>query len=145
MPRFMRAYFPCTFIPTRVDDSLHHTLLTEMTPSLESCQIHWRRMTVTLEHYHLGLYALTAPLKMLANIPADKALLWMAQFLNGLCGIGVFLFLEKGITLCGNYWHDRCGFNLTFSSLVHNWGRFTLVRSQTILPAIIVTTWYPPQ
>jgi len=125
------------------DDSLHHTLLTEMTAvsgKLPNSLAPYD--PVTLEHYHLGLYALTAPLKMLANIPADKALLWMAQFLNGLCGIGVFLFLDKKVSrLAGIVGMIVAGLLSPFPAWYINWGRFTQLSAQTILLPAIIVTW----
>ena len=54
--------------------------------------------SANLNHYHLGLYAMTGPLQMLAGIKPDQALLWFSQFLNGLCGVGVFLFLDRKVS-----------------------------------------------
>lgn len=125
------------------DDSLHHTLLTEMTAESGKLPNSLAPYDpVTLEHYHLGLYALTAPLKMLANIPADKALLWMAQFLNGLCGIGVFLFLEKKVSrFAGIIGMIVAGLISPFPAWYINWGRFTQLSAQTILLPAIIVTW----
>lgn len=125
------------------DDSLHHTLLTEMTAESGKLPNSLAPYDpVTLEHYHLGLYALTAPLKMLADIPADKALLWMAQFLNGLCGIGVFLFLEKKVSrFAGIIGMVVAGLISPFPAWYINWGRFTQLSAQMILLPAIIVTW----
>jgi len=34
----------------------------------------------------------------LAGITAPQALLWFSQFLNGLCGLGIFLLLDRKVT-----------------------------------------------
>src|SRR5690606_10716869 len=64
-------------------DSLHHVLLTELTArhgrlpsSLEPY------FPVSVDRYHLGLYALTGTLQLLADVPAHTATLWLAQVLN---------------------------------------------------------------
>lgn len=117
-------------------DSLHHTLLTELTAERG-------RLPATLQPYfpnnldmyHLGLYALSGTVQMLAGAPAHAALLWTAQFLNGLCGIGVFLALDRyvgrtaavtGLVVAGLF--------SAHPALWANWGRFTQLSGQVLLP-----------
>jgi len=115
-------------------DSLHHTLLTQLTAENG-------RLPSTLEPYfpnvlamyHLGLYALSGTVAMLAQAPAHTALLWTAQFLNGLCGIGIYLALDRyagrrgavlGLAVAGLF--------SAHPALWVNWGRFTQLSSQVI-------------
>jgi hypothetical protein len=124
-------------------DSLHHALLTRLTAeqgqlptSLEPY------FPVPLEMYHLGLYAITAPVMWLARVEAHTALLWTSQLLNGLCGLGVYLVLDRkvgrlgavvGVAVVGLLSHQP--------AFYVNWGRFTQVASQTILLIAWVVTW----
>jgi hypothetical protein len=116
-------------------DSLHHTLLTELTAVNG-------RLPRTLEPYfpnglnmyHLGLYALSGSVQMLAQIPAHTALLWTAQFLNSLCGVGVYLVLDRYSGRLGAV----VGTAVVTLFSVHpalwvNWGRFTQLSSLSIL------------
>lgn len=123
-------------------DPLHHTLITEITSvtgqlprTLEPYD------SAILDQYHLGLYSLTATLKLLAGIPADKALLWMAQFLNGLCGVGVFLVLDRKISrFSAIIGMVTAGLLYVFPAYYINWGRFTQNSAEIlILPAALVT------
>jgi hypothetical protein len=115
-------------------DSLHHTLLTQLTAENG-------RLPNTLEPYfpnvlamyHLGLYALSGSVAMLAQVPAHTALLWTAQFLNSLCGIGIYLALDRytgrrgavvGLAVAGLF--------SAHPALWVNWGRFTQISSQVI-------------
>ena len=115
-------------------DSLHHTLLTQLTAENG-------RLPDTLEPYfpnvlamyHLGLYALSGSVAMLAQVPAHTALLWTAQFLNSLCGIGIYLALDRyagrvgavvGLAIAGLF--------SAHPALWVNWGRFTQISSQVI-------------
>lgn len=117
-------------------DSLHHTLLTQLTAVNG-------RLPYTLEPYfpnpldmyHLGLYALSGTAQMLAQAPAHSALLWTAQFLNGLCGLGIYLALDKyagrtgaivGLAVAGLF--------SAHPALWGNWGRFTQLSSLIVLP-----------
>ena len=124
-------------------DSLHHALLTRLTAvqgklptSLEPY------FPIPLDQYHLGLYSLTATTQWLAQVPAHTALLWTAQALNGLCGLGVYLVLDRK--------EGRAGAvvgAVTVGLLSHqpafyvNWGRFTQLSSQTILLTAWIVTW----
>jgi hypothetical protein len=116
-------------------DSLHHTLLTQLTAehgrlpnSLEPF------FPNTLDMYHLGLYAISGTVAMLAQVPAHTALLWTAQFLNSLAGIGIYLALDRyagrrgavvGLAIAGLF--------SAHPALWVNWGRFTQLSSQVLL------------
>ena len=124
-------------------DSLHHALLTQLTAvqgqlptSLEPYS------PVSLDQYHLGLYSLTATVQWLAQVPAHTALLWTAQTLNGLSGLGVYLVLDRklgrvealvGAVLVGLLSHQP--------AFYVNWGRFTQLASQTIMLIAWLVTW----
>ena len=116
-------------------DSLHHTLLTWLTAE------HGQLPTtlnpyfpIPLQMYHLGLYALSATVEWLAQVPPHTALLWTAQALNGLCGLGVYLLLYEPVGPLG-----ALAGAATVGLLSHqpafyvNWGRFTQIAAQTIL------------
>jgi len=116
-------------------DSLHHTLITELTAQSGRLPFTLQPYeNVRLDMYHLGLYALTGSLEMLAQIPAYTALQWMSEILSGLCVIGIFLFLDRyfsrksaiiGLIICGLFSFQP---NWYF-----NWGRFTQLSAQIIL------------
>ncbi len=116
-------------------DSLHHTLLTKLVAmngqlpyTLEPFE------TVKLSMYHLGLYAITGTFTFLTSLPAHTSLLWVSQLFSGLCGIGIYLFLDKYV--------DRKAaiIGLIVSGLFSfqpnwyfNWGRFTQLSAQTLM------------
>jgi len=124
-------------------DSLHHLILTHLTASNGQLPLTLLPYAPTPTNvYHLGLYALTAPLEILADVPAHSALLWTAQALNGLCGISVFLFLDKkvsrlaavvGLVVVGLFSFQPAGY--------YNWGRFTQVSGLSILLIAALVTW----
>ncbi|MBN1878176.1 MAG: hypothetical protein JXA33_28410 [Anaerolineae bacterium] len=116
-------------------DSLHHTLLTQLTAVNGQLPLTLEPYSpVPLDQYHLGLYALTASLQWLAHIPAYTALLWMVQFLNGMCGVGVYLLLDRQAgrraALVGAV---VAGLLVQHPALYFNWGRFTQVAAQAIM------------
>jgi hypothetical protein len=120
-------------------DSLHHTLLTLLTAqdgrlpyTLEPFE------PASLDMYHLGLYAITATVQNLTNVPSYTALLWTAQILNGLCGLGVFLVVDRLAGRKGALAATVFVGLLSFQPAWYfNWGRFTQVSSQ----AVILIAW----
>jgi len=124
-------------------DSLHHTLITDITATTGKLPYTLAPYETTpLAEYHLGLYGLTAPLQLLANLPAHSALLWMAQFLNGICGIGVFLILDKKVSrIAGLVGMITAGLLSFQPALYFSWGRFTQLGAQAILIQAILIFW----
>jgi hypothetical protein len=124
-------------------DSLHHTLLTHLTAvqgrlptSLEPY------FPIPLGQYHLGLYSLSATAQWLAQAPAHTALLWTAQMLNGLCGLGVYLVLDRKVGRVGAVVGAAVVGLLSHQPALYvNWGRFTQLASQTILLIAWLVTW----
>ncbi|MGB9799742.1 MAG: hypothetical protein ACPLUL_06585 [Thermanaerothrix sp.] len=117
-------------------DSLHHTLLTQLTAqygrlpnSLEPYE------PVSLNMYHLGLYAFTAPIMLLGRVSATTALLVGAQLLNALNVCGIYLILDRIINRKGAIFGVLFAGLLSFQPAWYfNWGRFTQVSSQMLLP-----------
>jgi len=119
-------------------DSMHHALLTQLTAvqgklptSLEPY------FPIPLGQYHLGLYS-----QGLARVPAHTALLWTAQALNGLCGLGVYLVLDRKVGRVGAVVGAAVVGLLSHQPAFYvNWGRFTQLASQTILLIAWLVTW----
>jgi hypothetical protein len=124
-------------------DSLHHVLLTQITATTGQLPYDLQPYApIPLNMYHLGLYALSATVQWLAQLPAHSALLWTAQLLSGLCGVGVFLVLDRkvsrfaaviGVVVVGLLSHQP--------AFYVNWGRFTQLASQTILLIAWLVSW----
>jgi hypothetical protein len=124
-------------------DSLHHTLITQLTATggrlPETLQPFF---PTPLNMYHLGLYAITGVVEQVAKVPASMALLWTAQMLNGLCGLGVYLVLDRKVGRLGALVGAVVVGLFSFQpSLYVNWGRFTQVASQAILLVAWLVDW----
>ncbi|MDT8382724.1 MAG: hypothetical protein RQ728_10790, partial [Brevefilum sp.] len=124
-------------------DSLHHSLITDLVYKTGQLPYDLQPYAPTsLDQYHLGLYSLTGSLQLLANIPAHTALLWMSQALNGLCVIGVFLFLDRKVSrLAALVGMVAVGLFNFQPAWYFNWGRFTQLASQSILLIAGLITW----
>lgn len=116
-------------------DSLHHVLLTQLTAAQGGLPATLDPyFPIPLDMYHMGLHSLSAVVLWLAQTPAHTALLWTAQFLNGLCGLGVYLVLDhKGYRLGALVAAAAVGLWSHMPAFYVNWGRFTQVSSQTVL------------
>lgn len=125
-------------------DSLHHALLTHLTAVQGRLPFTLDPyFPVPLGRYHLGLYSLTATVQGLAQVPAHTALLWTVQVLNGLCGIGVYLVLDRKVGRVGALVGAAVVGLLSHQPAFYvNWGRFTQVAAQAILLPAWLVTWH---
>ena len=124
-------------------DSLHHVLLTDLTATAGRLPTSMAPyFPIPLARYHLGLYALTGTVQSLAGVPAHVAVTWVAQVLSGLCGLGVYLVLDRhvgrvpaviGAVVAGLISHQP--------AFYVNWGRFTQLAAQTILLPAWLVVW----
>lgn len=116
-------------------DSLHHALITRLTAEQGRLpETLAPYAPVPLDLYHLGLHALAAAAANLAQAPAHTALLWMAQALNGLCGLGIYVVLDDKASRLGGILGAVTAGLLSFQpAILMSWGRFTPVASQAIL------------
>jgi len=124
-------------------DSLHHTLLTELTARQGRLPFNMEPyFPIDLGQYHLGLYALTGSAQMLSGAPAHTALLWTAQAFNGLCGLGVYLVLDRKVGRWGAVVGAAVVGLISYQPAWYvNWGRFTQLAAQTVLLMTWMTTW----
>ncbi len=135
MTLFTRIWVMRAYTYPAWSDSMHHALITRMVAEQGQLPVSLTPyFDVPLGQYHLGLYGLCATIQWLARVPAHTAVFWVAQILNGLCGLGVYLVLDRkvsrpaaliGAAVVGLLSHQP--------AFYVNWGRFTQIASQTIL------------
>ncbi|HET7376510.1 MAG TPA: hypothetical protein VFK30_07370, partial [Anaerolineae bacterium] len=125
-------------------DGMQHTVLTQLTAV--KGQLPYTMdpyFPIPLGQYHMGLYALSSTVEWLANVPANIALLYTAQILNGLCVIGVFVVLDRlGGRLGAIVGATVVGLVSFQPAFYVNWGRFTQIAAQTILLVAWLVTWH---
>ena len=124
-------------------DALHHVLITQLTAQNGQLPYSLEPYAPTpLEMYHLGLYSLTGSVEILTGLPAHTSFLWVSQLLNGLCGLGVYLFLDRKVGRKGaliglvaiGLWSFQPAWYV-------NWSRTTSLAANTILCITAVITW----
>ncbi len=136
---FVRFWLAHTHPYPAWSDSLHHSMLTHLTASTGRLPFTLEPYeSVPLGMYHLGLYSISGSLQSLARIPAQMALLWTAQALNGLGALSVYLALDRTVgrraALAGA---AITGILCLQPAWYANWGRFTQVSAQ----AVLLTAW----
>ncbi|HRF47488.1 MAG TPA: hypothetical protein PLC98_07670 [Anaerolineales bacterium] len=116
-------------------DTLHHALITQITAQTGRLPYSLEPFfPIPLDLYHLGLHALAATVQNLAEVPAHAALLWLAQTLNGLGAIGVYVWLERRVgRLAAVVGLITAGLLSFQPALLTSWGRFTPLGSHAIL------------
>ena len=116
-------------------DLLHHTLITQLTAEQGMLPFTLEPFDpIPLNMYHLGLYSITGLVQQVAKISAYTSLIWVSQALNGLCGLGVFLVLDRIAGRRAAFFGTAVvGFFSHMPAFYVNWGRFTQVSGQTLL------------
>lgn len=136
---FLRLWMAVQYPYPAWSDSVHHTLLTQLTAQAGQLPSTLEPFgPIPLDMYHLGLYAISGSAQMLAQVlaqaPAHTALLWTAQFLNAFSVIGVFLVLDSLVSrraaIVGMAFVGLFSIQPAFYV---NWGRFTQGSSQAVL------------
>ncbi len=93
--------------------------------------------------YHFGFHSAVAVFHWLTGMPVYRAVLWVGQILNGLA---VLVLYPLSIKINGNRWAGLVsvligGLLLPMPMFYVNWGRYTQLAGQVILPTAVVLTW----
>jgi hypothetical protein len=124
-------------------DSLQHALLTKLITTQGVLPATLEPYDpIVLNMYHLGLHCIAAVTAWLSQAPYHSALLWTAQMLNGICGLGIYLALDRKVgraaALIGMATVGLFSYQPAFYV---NWGRFTQAASQSLLLIVWIVTY----
>lgn len=125
-------------------DSYQHSMITQLLIDHGGLFQSWAPYAeLTSFTYHFGLHANVAVFHWLTNLPAPDALLWMGQILNILAVLALVPLANR---LAGNRWAGV--FTVFFAGLASsmpmeytNWGRYTQLAGQVILPVTMLLAW----
>lgn len=118
-------------------DSYQHTMISQLMLDKGGLYDSWEPYapleTLT---YHYGFHADAAIFGWLARLPAFRAVIWAGQILNGLAVLAVYPFARR---LGGSRWAGvgavlLAGLLFPMPMSYVNWGRYTQLAGQTILP-----------
>ncbi len=122
-------------------DSYHHTVITQLLIDngglFRSWQPYAPAVTFT---YHYAFHAMAAWWHWLAGIPATQAVVLVGQVMSGLAA-PLFYLLTARLTnsrLTGLWAAVVVGFLSLYPAYYVNWGRYTQLAGQTVLPAAAI-------
>jgi hypothetical protein len=125
-------------------DSYQHTLIPQLLVENTGLFSSWKPYAELQSFtYHFGFHTLVASFHWLTNLDMPQATLWMGQIANVLAVIALY---PLAVFVGGNRW---CGVIavlvaglLSPMPMVYvNWGRYTQLAGQAILPAAILLIW----
>jgi hypothetical protein len=93
--------------------------------------------------YHFGFHSAVAVFHWLTGMPVYRATLWVGQILNGLAVLALY---PSSMKISGNRWAGSvsvliAGLLLPMPMFYVNWGRYTQLAGQVILPTVVLITW----
>ena len=125
-------------------DSYQHTMIAQLLVDhgglFDSWEPYAQLQTFT---YHFGLHAAVAAFHWLSGIEVIQVVIWVGQILNGLA---VMTLYPLAVRVSGNRWAGVgavliAGLLSPMPMCYVNWGRYTQLAGQVILPAAVLLTW----
>lgn len=125
-------------------DSVHHTLITQLLIDNGGLFTSWQPYTeLATFTYHFGFHANAAFLQWLTGLPSTQSTLLMGQWLNA-AAIPLAYVLTARLTrstTAGIWAAVFTGFVNTIPAYFVNWGRYTQLAAQVILPTAAIA-WH---
>jgi hypothetical protein len=125
-------------------DSYQHTMIAQLLADNSGLFESWAPYA-ELESftYHFGFHSAVAALHWIMGIPTIEATLWTGQLLNGLAVLAIY---PLAVRVTGSRWGGvwavlLAGLLLPLPMFYVNWGRYTQLAGQVILPAAVYLTW----
>jgi hypothetical protein len=125
-------------------DSYHHTIITQLLLDNKGLFQSWQPYAeLTTFSYHFGFHSLAACFAWLTHIPSEKAVLFSGQIINALAVISLYPLAWK---ITRSRWASMltllvAGLLFEVPMTYTNWGRYTQLAGQAILPAAIFLVW----
>jgi hypothetical protein len=125
-------------------DSYQHTMITQLLADNGGLFSSWEPYAQLLSFtYHFGFHALVSNFHWLTGLDVMQSILWVGQILN-ICAI--IALYPVAILIGKNKWAGViavliAGFLSSMPMAYVNWGRYTQLAGQVILPVIIYIAW----
>lgn len=126
-------------------DSYQHTMIAQLLVDngglFDSWEPYAELQSLT---YHFGFHSAMAALHWVTGMAMHKAVLWGAQVLNGLAVLALY---PLALRVSGNRWAGvgavlAAGLLSPMPMTYVNWGRYTQLAGQVILPAAVLISWH---
>ncbi|GAC1385804.1 MAG: hypothetical protein NVSMB42_05660 [Herpetosiphon sp.] len=122
-------------------DSYHHTMITQLLVDHGGLFTSWQPYApLSTFTYHFGFHANAAFLHWLIGIPVTQSVVMTGQIMNGLTVPLAYVLATRwsGSQSCGVWTAVLTGFVNIEPTFYVNYGRFTQLSGQVILPALLV-------
>lgn len=122
-------------------DSYHHTMIAQLIVDNGGLFSSWQPYApLKTFTYHFGFHTLIAWLSMLSGATASHSLLIIGQIENGLTPLVIYAFTKRltGNARAGVFAALCAGFVSLMPAYYVNWGRYTQLAGQTILPVACI-------
>ena len=125
-------------------DSVHHTAIAQLMVDNGGLFSSWQPYAAMQSlTYHFGFHADVAALMWLTGWGAPQATLWAGQVLNVLAVLALYPLAAR---LGGNRWAGVAavlvaGLLSPMPMSYTNWGRYTQLAGQVVLPAVVYLAW----
>ncbi len=137
---FTRLYVIRDMVAPAWGDSVHHTFIVQLVLDNGGLFDSWAPFApIESLTYHFGFHTATAVWAWLTGIDAIQSTLIAGQILNVLAVLALFPLVTR---LSGSRWAGLAalivaGFIFPFPGYYVNWGRYTQLTAQIILPAVV--------
>jgi hypothetical protein len=125
-------------------DSYQHSVLTQLLLDHNGLFDDWRPyVEMTSLTYHIGFHSVSAVFGWLTGLPGAQAVLWMGQFLNIAAVLALYPLARRMTTTswAGVVAVGFAGLVSTHPGFYLNWGRYTQLAGQVVLPGVIWLVW----
>jgi hypothetical protein len=125
-------------------DSYQHSMITQLIIDHDGLFDSWKPYAdLTTFTYHFGFHSAVAIYHWISGVPVEKAMLWTGQLINILAILGLYpLALKIGKNRWAGVLAMLIGGLLSPMPMSYvNWGRYTQLVGQVVLPAVIWTSW----
>ncbi len=125
-------------------DSYQHTMITQLIIDHGGLFDSWEPYAnLTTFTYHFGFHSAAAVYHWISGVSVEKALLWAGQLINILAIMGLY---PLAIKIAKNRWAGVlamlvAGLLSPMPMYYVNWGRYTQLAGQAVLPAVIYVAW----
>jgi hypothetical protein len=125
-------------------DSYQHTMIAQLLVDNNGLFDSWEPYADLRSFtYHFGFHAASAVFHWITNIPMVKTVLWVGQILNGLAVFTPCLLARR---ISNNRWAGviavlLAGLLSPMPMYYVNWGRYTQLAGQVILPVAVWLSW----
>ena len=126
------------------EDSVQHTMIAQLMVDNGGLFSSWAPYAeLETFTYHFGFHALVAVFHWLSGLALPQATLWVGQIVNGLAVLALY---PVGVRMGGNRWGGVvavlvAGLLSPHPNYYANWGRYTQLMGQVLLPAAVTITW----